>query len=266
MRAIGAFVRANWLSASSYRLSMMLSLIGVAGSVIPVYFIAKALQPLMGKVILGEGHQYFAFVLVGTLTFSFIPIAVRGLPDAITSSINNGTMEAVLGTPTTMPTMLAGMMSYSFIWTFLRAFVMLAAGAVLGASIAWQQIPTAALVLLLIVAAYIPIGLISAASYLTFRTSGPIATVVMILSTLLGGVYYPAKVVPSWLQHISGFIPLTYGLRALRRVMLEGASLVAVSRDVGILTLMTVFLLALTILLFRASMRHARRTGSISYY
>lgn len=259
-------MRASWLSASSYRMSMMLSLLGVVGSVVPVYFIAKALQPLMGRVIQGEGEQYFAFVLVGTLTFSFIPIAVKGLPDAITGSINNGTMEAVLGTPTSMPVMLMGMMSYSFIWTFVRAFLMLLAGWVLGASIAWHQVPAATLVLLLIVVAYIPIGLISASFYLAFRTTGPIAAAVMILSTLLGGVYYPAKVIPSWLQDISGFIPLTYGLRALRRVMLEGASLLTVGADVGILLAMTLVLLAASVWGFGVAMRYARRTGSLGYY
>jgi ABC-2 type transport system permease protein len=266
MRAIAAFIRASWLNASSYRVSMAISLLGVMGSVIPVYFIAKALQPMMSHVIQGEGQQYFAFVLVGTLTFSFIPLAVKGLPDAITSSINSGTMEAVLGTPTSMPVMLLGMMGYSFIWTFLRATLMLVAAWILGASIAWHQVPAAAGVLLLIVLAYVPIGLMSAAAYLAFRTTGPIASVVMILSTLLGGVYYPAKVVPSWLQHVSGFIPLTYGLRALRKVMLEGASLFSVSRDVAILLAMTAVLLALSVWIFGISMRYARRTGTLGYY
>ncbi|MGH7603741.1 MAG: ABC transporter permease [Gemmatimonadaceae bacterium] len=266
MRAIAAFIRSSWLNASSYRVSMVLSVIGVIGSVIPVYFIAKALQPMMAHVIQGESQQYFAFVLVGTLTFSFIPLAVKGLPDAITSSINSGTMEAVLGTPTSMPVMLLGMMAYSFLWTFFRASLMLVAAWVLGASIAWHQVPVAAVLLLLIVLAYVPIGLFSAAAYLAFRTTGPIAAGVMILSTLLGGVYYPAKVVPSWLQHISGFIPLTYGLRALRRVMLEGASLFSVGRDVAILLAMTAVLLAVSTWIFGISMRYARRTGTLGYY
>jgi ABC-2 type transport system permease protein len=266
MRAIAAFVRASWLSASSYRVSMALSLLGVVGAVIPVYFVAKALQPMMGRIIQGEAHQYFAFVLVGTITFSFIPLAVKGLPDAITGSINNGTMEAVLGTPTSMPVMFAGMMAYSFAWAFIRAVLTLLAGWILGASIAWAQVPAAMLVLALLIMAYVPIGLISASSYLAFRTAGPIASGVMILSTLLGGVYYPAKVVPAWLQHISGFIPLTYGLRALRKVMLEGASLRTVGGDVAMLLLMTVVLLCVGLWVFKSAMSYARRIGSLGYY
>ena len=154
MRSILAFVRVGWLTASSYRLSMILSLLGVAGGIVPVYFISKALQPLMGQAIRGEGNQYFGFLLIGMLTFSFIPLAVSSLPSTITSTINNGTMEAVLGTPTSMPMMLIGMMGYPFIWGVMRATMMLLAGSVLGASIAWTQMPSAFFVLLLIIFAY----------------------------------------------------------------------------------------------------------------
>jgi ABC-2 type transport system permease protein len=266
MRPILAFMRASWLTASSYRVSMVLSLVAVIGSVIPVYFIAKALQPVMSNAIQGEGHQYFGFLLIGSITFLFIPLAVSSLPSTITLSITSGTMEAVLGTPTSMPIMLIGMMGYSFAWTAIRASLMLIAGAVLGASINWAQLPLAMILLLLIILAYVPIGLIAAAAYLAFRTSGPLTTGVIMISSLLGGVYYPTHVIPSWLEHISRAIPLTYGLRALRRVLLEGASLMTVRSDVGVLLLMTVVLFAAGVWLFSAAMRYARRTGSLSYY
>jgi ABC-2 type transport system permease protein len=259
-------MRASWLTASSYRVSMVLSLVGVVSSVVPVYFIAKALQPLMSDVIRGEGSQYFAFLLIGGVTFSFIPLTVKALPTTLTSSITSGTMEAVLGTPTNMPVMLTGMMGYNFAWAAVRATLMLIAGWVLGATIDWVQLPSAMLLLLLIIIAYVPIGLIAAAIYLAFRTTGALPTGVMVISSLLGGVYYPTHVVPSWLEHISGAIPLTYGLRALRQVLLEGASLASVSNDVGILLLMIALLFATAIWMFSAAMRYARRTGSLSYY
>lgn len=266
MRAILAFMRASWLTASSYRVSMVLSLVAVVGSVIPVYFIARALQPMMGHAIQGEGHQYFAFLLIGSITFTFIPLAVSSLPNTITSSITSGTLETVLGTPTRMPTMLAGMMGYNFAWTALRALLMLTSGWALGASISWAQLPSALFILALIILAYIPIGLMGAAIYLAFRTSGPLAMGVMVVSSLLGGVYYPTHVVPSWLERVSGLIPLTYGLRALRKVLLEGASLISVRSDLGILLLMTALLFAIGGWLFSAAMQYARRTGSLSYY
>lgn len=266
MRAILAFTRASWLTASSYRVSMVLSLLGVVGTVIPVYFIAGALQPVMSKAIHGEGQQYFGFLLVGSITFLFIPLAVSSLATTITSSVTSGTMEAVLGTATRLPVILIGMMGYSFAWTAIRAAVMLAAGAALGASISWAHLPSAMLLLLLIILAYVPIGLIAAAAYLAFRTSGPLVTGVMAVSTLLGGVYYPTRVVPSWLQHVSGAIPLTYGLRALRHVLLDGGSLMSVRHDLAVLFVMTLGLFIAGVVSFSAAINYARRTASLSYY
>jgi ABC-2 type transport system permease protein len=266
VKKILAFMRASWLNASSYRVSMVLSLVGIVGTVVPVYFIAKALQPLMSDAIRGEGSQYFAFLLVGSAAFLFIPLAVKALPTTLTASITSGTMEAVVGTATSMPVMLMGMMGYSFAWLLVRVGLMLAAGWVLGATIDWVQLPFAMLLLFLIILAYVPIGLIAAAMYLAFRTAGPLPSAVIVVSSLLGGVYYPTHVVPSWLENISAAIPLTYGLRALRQVLLEGASLASVRSDVGILLLMTAVLFAGAIWIFSAAMNYARRTGSLSYY
>ncbi|HET7564886.1 MAG TPA: ABC transporter permease [Gemmatimonadaceae bacterium] len=266
MRAAFALIRANFLTQSSYRLSMLISLAGVLGAVVPIYFVANALQGTMANAIRNEGHQYFGFLLLGMVVFSFLPVAITALPTVVASSINNGTLEAVLGTPTKLPALLAGMTGYGFAWTAVRALLTIAAGAVLGAAISVSRLPAAALVLGLIVLSYLPFGLLSAASVLAFRTSSPLGKGVLILSGLLGGVYYPTHVVPSWLQQFTAFIPLTYGLRALRRVLLDRTPLTAVASDVGILLLFTVVLFAISIAAFSAALRYARQQGALSHY
>ena len=54
-----ALVRAYWLTRTSYRLRMILALVGLLASVVPVYFVADALQPMMNESISDEGGQYF---------------------------------------------------------------------------------------------------------------------------------------------------------------------------------------------------------------
>ena len=266
MRASWAMIRASWLTAATYKVSLVISVAGLLFAVVPLYFVANALQPMMANAIRTEGHQYFGFVLVGTVVFSFITIAVRGLPGAIGSGIGNGSLESILGTPAGTPAVLVGLTGYSFLWATARAMLTVAFGALLGASVAWQRVPSAVLILGLIVASYIPIGLIGAAMMLRFRTVGPLLEGVIIASSLLGGVYYPTHVIPSWIEGVSAFVPLTYGLRALRRVLLDGASLTTVGSDVLTLTACAVALFAVGVWVFAAALRHARRTGTLSYY
>jgi ABC-2 type transport system permease protein len=124
----------------------------------------------------------------------------------------------------------------------------------------------AVLILLLIVMAYFAIGLMAAAMVLAFRTTGPLPQVVLLLSGLLGGVYYPTSVIPSWIQSVSSVVPLTYGLRALRRVWLDGAPVGEVVPDVLVLAGMAIALLTLGIGIFAAGMRYARRAGTLAQY
>lgn len=266
MRVIGAMLRASWLSATSYRLGMVFSLAALLFTVVPVYFVSRALQPLAAGAIRNEGGQYFAFLVVGLATFTFVTVAITAIPGSFGSGISSGSLEAVLSTPAPLTAVIAGMGSYGFMWSGVKGLLLLGAAWLLGAPVAWVQLPLGAVILALIVLAYIPVGLIGASLILAFRTTGPLLQGVLVASSFLGGVYYPTKVIPSWIQHLSAVIPLTYGLRALRRVLLERASLVAVLPDVLILTGFVVVLLALSSLALAAALRYARRAGTLAQY
>ena len=85
-------------------------------------------------------------------------------------------------------------------------------------------------------------------------------------STFLGGVYYPITVIPGWIKSISAFIPLTYGLTALRGVLLEGNSITTVWRDIAILGAFTAGALVVSGIGFRAALRYARQVGNLAQY
>lgn len=266
MRSTLALTRAGWQSARSYRLRMLGSIAGLLLSVIPLYFIANALQPVMAEKIAQEGGEYFAFLMLGTVTFMMLPTAMQSLPGSISGGIGSGVFEALLGTRARLPALLAGMMGFGLLWTALRALVMVIGGWLLGAAILWSQLGSAILILGLIVLAYLPFGLIGSAMVIAFRTAGPLSKAVLALSALLGGVYYPTQVIPSWLQSISAFIPLTYGLRSLRRTVLEGESLTAVLPDLGMLCLFIAVLMSIGVLALNRALHFARRAGTLSQY
>ena len=79
-------------------------------------------------------------------------------------------------------------------------------------------------------------------------------------------MYYPTTVIPGWIESISAFLPLTYGLTALRAVLLEGRSLATVWRDVSILLVFTAVSLVVSAAAFGAALRYARRIGNLAQY
>jgi ABC-2 type transport system permease protein len=266
VHSIGVLVRAQWQTELSYRLHVVLSTVSLLVGLIPLYFIARALHPLLEPSIATEGGEYFAFLLVGLIVFSFLAAAVNTLPGAVRSGISTGTLEAMLSTPTSVPALLSGMLGYGFAWTGVRSLLALAVGIALGMQVAIERMLPALLILLLIILAYIPIGLVAAACVLAFRTPGPLPQLALVASGLLGGVYYPTRVIPSWMQSVSDVVPLTYGLRALRRTMLEGLPLRDVAGDVMILAVFVVMLFAAGSYAFALALRYSRRVGTLAHY
>ena len=266
MREAMALIRARWLAVASYRMQMVFSAVGLFVSVVPIYFISRALQPMVADSIRHEGQEYFAFLIIGLIAYAFISTATGALHASFNADIGNGSLEAVLATPISMPALLAGMLGQAFSWTLLRVAVLLVGAAVLGAQIVWSHAFIAILVLALIVLAYVPIGIIAAALVLAFKTTGPFPTAVLTISMLLGGVYYPTSVIPSWLAIASHLVPLTYGLRALRRTFIDGAPLSAVAADLATLCAFAIVLFAVSMAMFSWAWTYARRTGTLAHY
>ena len=175
-------------------------------------------------------------------------------------------MEALLATPTPLPLLFAGLIGFPLLWTIVRGAITLGAAWVLGAHVAWDRGLPALGIVALIVLAHLPFAILTASLVLAFKTAGPFSRGVLTVSAFLGGVYYPTQVIPSWLHDLSAFLPLTYGLRALRRTLLDRASLGAVASDVAVLAGFAVVLLAASLAAFSWALRYARRAGTLAQY
>jgi ABC-2 type transport system permease protein len=266
MRRILAFIRRDALVASSYRTGMLMSMGSLVTMVIPLYFIAKAIQPIFGETIASEGGAYFAFFIAGIASYQFVMTAVNAIPTVLASGIRTGTFEALVATPSRLSVLLAGMVAYPFLWTVLRALVLIGAGQLLGADFELTRILMALVIWALITLAYVPFGILGGAMLLVTRTTGPLPNAVLMASMFLGGVYFPTHVIPSWLHTVSQGMPLTYGLRALRQVLAADAPIGQVLPDLGILAGLAVVFSALAMLVLYAALGQARGAGTLALY
>jgi ABC-2 type transport system permease protein len=266
VREIAALVRAQWLVALTYRTRMLFSVLGVLVGIVPVFIISNALQEVAAASLVGEGSQLFAFLVVGTVGLVFITSALVTLPTAIGSGISTGTWESLLATPARVWGLLAGLSVYDLLWNVAKAAALLGAASALGARIEWGGLLLSAVVLALTVLAYLAIGAMAGALQLAFRSSTPLPRVVLIASVFLGGVYYPTSAIPDGFRVLSEWIPLTYGLRALRRSLLEGWRLSQLLPDLEMLLLFDAVLVTVAAVAFGAALRHARRAGSLAQY
>ncbi|MCZ8204297.1 ABC transporter permease [Gemmatimonas sp.] len=266
MSVIAALFRASWILASSYRLQFLFSLGALLVTVVPLFFVANALQPTMAGAIAGEGGNFFAFTLLGVLSTTLIIAAMRAPATAVSGGIGSGTLELMLSLPTPSWVVFAGLMSFDIAQAWVRALLLVVSGLLLGVSVVWSHFVPGLVVMALTTLAYFGIGLVSAAMVVAFRTSGPLLGGIMTVSSLLGGVYFPTHVIPSWVARVSDVIPLTYGLRATRRLWLDGAPLATVAADVAVLSAMAFATCAAGGWALHYTLRDARRRGSLGQY
>lgn len=266
MRSVAALIRAAWLTAVSYRLATLLSFAAVLASIVPIYFIAGAVQGLAAESIRPEGGDYFGFIVFGLASVYVVSAAVSAVPGALAGSIGNGTFEALLVTRSSWPAILLGLAGYPATQAALRAAVLLVSASLLGVEFRVAMAPAVLGIVALTAAAYGGIGLVAGALVLVFRTAGPLVPAVIGLSGLLGGAYYATSVVPGWLQSITHLIPLSYALRSSRMLLMGGASPSDVTADVRTLGLFAAALLALGCGSFLLALARARRSGTLSQY
>jgi ABC-2 type transport system permease protein len=266
VQAVGALLRASWFQARSYRMSLVTQVFGLIITVIPLYFVANALDPSMAQAIEGEADQFFGFVLVGSVGFMLATAALTTLQGAVSGGIANGYFESLMMTRASLPSILLGLTSYGMVLTVVRATVFLTAGWVLGANLAWSKLLPALVVMVLIVVAHLGIGLVAAALVIAFRTSAGITTFATTISIFFGGVYYPVSEIPSWLAMIAKATPISYGLISLRRVLIHGQSLAEVGSELSVLAAMGVFSLAVGSIAIDLALRYARKAGSLGAY
>lgn len=265
-RHVFALIGAQWRTFASYRVGALLSILSLALTVVPLWFVAGALQPVVENSIRNEGGQYFAFVVTGVALSFVMTSALSSVPEAVSIGIRSGVLEALFCTPATLPSLLVGLGGFDLLWSLLRVMLLGAVLLATGTSFVWSVAPWAVAAIVLTILSYGALGLCMTAMILTVRTSGPFQTAVVTASTLLGGVYYSTTVIPAPFERLADLIPLSWSLRLLRLALLEGANVSVLLSQLLPLIALTSVLLAVGSTAMIAALRHSRRTGTLAQY
>jgi ABC-2 type transport system permease protein len=267
LRKMWAFMYRDFRLQISYRLAFFLQFFGILFSVASFYFVALLFGEAAVPHLQQYGGDYFAFVLIGIAFMRYQGTAMGTFAGTIRRGQMMGTLEAMLVSPTRLSTILLASSVWSFAFTSFQVLLYLLLGVlVFGVDLGSANLGAAAVVQILTILAFSSIGVLSASFIIVFKQGDPIQFLFGSVSTLLGGVLYPITVLPKWLQPVSYLLPLTYSLSAMRRAILLGDGLGALTTDLLPLALFTAVLLPLSFVAFRYAVRRAKIEGSLTQY
>jgi ABC-2 type transport system permease protein len=197
--------------------------------------VAMFIQPLLWLVIFGAGfglhfslpglsYQQVIFPgIVGqTLLFTSMFMGISVLWDK-----EFGFMKEILVSPVSRFTIFLGKMIGDSSSSFLQGIMVFVIGIALGIPIDPLTVLYALPIMLLITFGLVSVGLIIASFIGTLESFGAIQTFINLPLFFLSGALFPLKGpginLPAWLTTVAAWNPLTYGIDAMRSVVLGTA-------------------------------------------
>jgi ABC-2 type transport system permease protein len=262
-----AFLYKDFISDASYRFAFVAQFIGIFLSVMTFFFLSELFGRAISPYLEPYGGDYFSFVLIGIAFANYLHVSLNSFSSCIRDAQILGTLEAILVTQTEIPATILYSSLYSFIMTSLRVIVFLLLGAfAFGIEMGKANVLGGFLILFLTIVAFSSLGIISASFIMALKKGNPINWIFSNLSWVLGGVFYPISVLPSWIQKISYLLPITYSLEGMRLALLKGYTLEALLPNIIPLSIFAIIILPLSIGIFQYGVKKAKIDGSLIQY
>ena len=253
--------------ARSYRFGFVLQLFDTLLGVATFYYLSRFIQSPQLARSLPLGQSYFSFVLVGFAFFDYLGVAMNAFDQSLEEARQNGTLEYLLVTQTSLPVILAGSALYPFVILSLRTAVYLGWGvALFGFPAAQANWLGATLVLATSVLAFAGLGVLSASYLLLFKRGNPVKWLFLGAAGLVSGIMYPVNVLPLPLQWLARLVPVTYSLEGMRAALLGHATMAELWPAIRALLGFALVLLPVSFAAFSFALRRTKITGTLSHF
>jgi ABC-2 type transport system permease protein len=209
---------------------------------------------LKENVVRVREYKRIDFILPGQLGFSLLSSGVFGTAFVFLSLRQTLVIKRFFATPIRRPFIVIGEALSRLVFSLIGALIIILIGRYIFGFTLVNGVTT--VINMLILSA---LGLIVFMGF-GFAVSGiaknesavpPIANIITLPQFLLSGTFFSISVFPSWLQPICKVLPLTYLNDAMRKVAFEGANLLSVSNQIGIVALWGVAVYFLAVKVFR---------------
>lgn len=193
--------------------------------------ISTIFQPLMFLAIFGAGLKQT--LAAGNFGIDFVQfmypgiIAMNIMGVAFFSTISTvwdrefGFLKEILVAPVSRVAVAFGKTAGATTIASLQAIILLALAPFIGVKMDWASSPKLFLLMILIAMAISGMGLFIASLMKTTESFGLLMQVLIFPMFFVSGALFPLTAVPNWMNWVSKINPLTYGVDALRQIILS---------------------------------------------
>jgi ABC-2 type transport system permease protein len=198
--------------------------------------------------------SYFNFIAPGLMAMTVMMSVMTGLPVAISKEKEDGTMDGMMVAPINRLSIISGKALGQTVRGLFQGFIIFALALGLFGVIIHGNILLVVALLLLGVFSFVGLGIVLTSLAKDQETAQMMMMTIMFPMMFLSGVFFPIQQMPWYMQDIAKFLPLYYATDALRKVMVLGAGVSAISTDLIILIAFGTVMIAIAVPLFRRMM------------
>jgi ABC-2 type transport system permease protein len=261
----GAIFKRDAKLALSYEAQYAMTWFAAFAEVLITYFIALMVPPSPRFGFGGHTQNFFTYAIVNLAFMNLQTVALISFSKTVRDGQLQGTLEALLATPTNLPIVVLSGGLWAFTQTLLTSFGMLALALFFGLDLRHTNVITLAVFLLLTILALSPLGVLSAAAVMVFKQTAPFDAALSLLSFMFAGVYVPVSLLPHALQIVGWLLPITHSLNGFRAAV-AGLPVTAASGDVVWLLIAIAILIPFSLLVFDRAVARAKADGTLGSY
>jgi ABC-2 type transport system permease protein len=179
--------------------------------------------------------NYFDFMAPGLMAMTVMMSVMTGLPAAISHEREIGTLDGMMVAPIRRLGIILGKTLAQTVRGLLQGTLILILAVVLFGVVIHGNILLIFALLFLGVFSFVGLGVVITSFAKDQETAMMVMMTLMFPMMFLSGVFFPIQQMPWYMQSISKALPLTYAITALRKVMVLGADLSAISLEVAVL-------------------------------
>lgn len=201
----------------SYRTRLVSQLLTALFSLTLFYYISR----LVHVTGFNSHDAYFGFVVVG-ISLIGVLYSSFSIPELLRQELIAGTFDRLLLSPFGAIRSVIAMSLFPMLFSFVLAVFTLTLGCVIfGLQLHWSTVPLAVPVMFLVLLAFLPFGILFASLTVVVKQGSVGTSWVIALLSIIGGLYFPVSLLPSWLQTAAKLQPFTAATDLLRHLLVN---------------------------------------------
>lgn len=211
--------------------------------------------------------DYMTSTLLGYVTWMYTALAISDMSNGLSREMQTGTLEQMSMSPVPVAIILLGRVLANLIITTLQVAIMVGSMMLVFGirfPLRWQGVPVLTITWLGILG----FGYLIAGAMLILKQVAALAGFLNNMLAFFNGSFLPIAALPAWLAAIARILPSTQGIEVLRKVVLDGKSLIYVWKQGSLIWLCVHSALFLVVgtTVYILCERIARKKGTLGQY